>query len=582
MTHVSQSQRAGTARRSFLIWVCLAISASSLLSGCRPDASVPSSQAATGATTEAATNAAIGAVAAKFSDVTAAAGLAFIQHDGGCGRRYFVEQVCAGAALLDANGDGNLDVYFPQPKPLGVCKYAQPLRQRLYLNDGKGHFRLAAGAFGGTDTEHGIAAAVGDYDNDGHEDLYVCCYGRNTLYHNRGDGTFEDVTRQAGVGLDGFSTDAVWFDYDGDGYLDLYVCRYCKWTVATNVTCWSNGKPDTCDPSTYPPTTSVLYHNNGDGTFTNVTAHALPGQASGRSLGVAAADFNHDGRLDLFVANDITPNFLYLNRGDGTFQEVAMVQNVAFGLSGKAQANMGVAVGDYDEDGDLDVLVTTFANEPYTLYRNDNGFFTDVTNTAGLFQPTLPLLGFGTGFFDALNRGRLDLFFANGHISPYMPLRFEGQSYKQKNLLMLNDGHGKFVEDPDALPKDDVRVHRGVCFGDINNDGRVDILVTAEDDRPTLLRNDSTAGHWLLLRLTDKHGCSTPIGTRCVATIGGQKRLRVVLGGGSYGGSSDYRVHFGLGAATEVERLEIHWMSGRVQVLEHIRADRILAVREPA
>ncbi|HET6383238.1 MAG TPA: CRTAC1 family protein [Armatimonadota bacterium] len=519
----------------------------------------------------------------RFTDITRAAGLDIIQSDGSCGMNYFVEQVAAGAALFDANGDGFLDIYFPQPVPLGKCKEGcrKFPRHRLFLNDGKGNFTLSPNAFGGVETDYGIGAAVGDYNNDGHPDLYVCCYGKNKLFRNRGDGTFEDVTEKAGVAMGGFSTGAVWFDYDGDGFLDLYVLRYCEWTVETNIDCpGPHHEPGVCNPSTYQPSTHVLFHNNGDGTFTDATRKAGMAPDRGRGLGVAAADFKGLGRLDLFVANDLGPNFYYHNQGDGSFEEQAMQQSVAFGLNGQSQANMGVAVGDCDGDGDLDIVVSTFSNEPCTLYRNDGAFFTDSSYASGIARATLPYLAFGAGFIDCRNEGTLDLFFAEGHVNPYISREDTKLTYPQRNQLLLNNGAGEFVEAPGALPSADVRVHRGACFGDIDNDGRIDILVTAKNDRPTLLHNDSPPANWLLLKLTNRHGCCTPVGVRCIATVNGKRMLRAVLGGGSYGGSSDYRVHFGLGGATHVERLEIHWLYGKPQILTNIPANQILAVRE--
>ncbi|MDQ2799769.1 MAG: CRTAC1 family protein [Armatimonadota bacterium] len=519
---------------------------------------------------------------AKFTDITEAAGLDFIQAHGGCGLHYFVEQVAAGACLFDADGDGFLDIYFPAPKPLAPCKPSEPLHQRLYLNDGHGRFTLAPNAFGGHETDYGIAAYAGDYDNDGHPDLYVCCSGRSTLYHNNGNGTFTDVTEQAGVGLHGFATGAVWFDYDGNGFLDLYVSRYCEWTLATDIPCYGpHGERGDCNPIMYKQSTGVLYHNNGDGTFTDVSHKAGIGLDRRRNLGAAAFDFDGDGRLDLFVANDIGPNFLYHNKGDGTFEDVALQQGVTFGLNGQTQANMGVAVGDYNDSGRLSVLVTTFSGEPYTVYRNDGGYFTDISAQAGIAAPTRPFLGFGTGFFDSRNLGRLDLFFANGHVFQAISEENSAYSYKERNQLLLNDGTGHFTECPTALPADDVRVHRGACFGDFDNNGRIDILVTANNDRPTLLRNDCPPANWLLLKLTDKHGCATPVGTRCVATIGNRKLTRVLLGGGSYAGGSDPRVHFGLGTADAAD-IEIHWLSGHVQHLPDVKANQIVSVREPA
>jgi hypothetical protein len=523
---------------------------------------------------------------ARFSDVTEAAGVEFKQASGACGLFYFVEQNAAGASFLDANNDGFLDIYFPQPKVLGKCtaKLKQPLHQRLYFNDGKGYYQLAGNAFGGHETDYGMSAAVGDYDNDGDADLYVCCYGRNTLYRNRGNGTFEDVTLQAGVGLRGMSSSAAFFDYDNDGYLDLYVCRYSQWSPEKNIRCRdAAGNQDTCHPNEYPAMPDALYHNNGDGTYSDVTQKSGIGRMQARrALGVAAADFNTDGKLDLFVTNDVSANYLYINQGNGKFVDMAMQKSVAFGLGGKTQANMGIAVGDYDDNATLDAFVTTFTAEPYTLYRNEQEYFTDVSGSSGIFRATLPYLSFGAGFIDTTNRGLLDLFCANGHVSLHVNKVTPQYTYKQRNQLLMNDGKGRFTDDLAALPKDNVRVHRGAAFGDIDNDGKVDILVTANDDRPTLLRNESQGtGNWLLLKLTNKHGSVTPIGTRCIATINGKKKLRVVLGGGSYAGESDHRVHFGLGSATTVEKLEIRWLSGYTQILENVSANQILTLKEP-
>ncbi len=519
----------------------------------------------------------------EFRDITDAAGLNFTQSCGGCGLRYFPEQFAAGAAVLDANGDGNLDIYFPQPRPLGECvgKVQGDFAHRLYLGDGKGHFKLKPDAFHGVQTDFGIAAAIGDYDNDGRPDIYVCCYGKNKLFHNNGDGTFSDVTKKAGVEAGGLSTGAVWFDYDGDGKLDLYVLRYCEWSVKTDIACYDNtGRRDYCEPQKYKPTTNLLFHNNGDGTFTNVTVKsgAVPGRR--RGLAAAAVDFDSDGRLDLFVANDLGANYLLHNNRNGSFTDMAAENGVAFGLNGKKQANMGIATGDYNDTGRFSFLVTTFAQEPRTLYRNDGKFFTDVSEESGIAAATRSYLAFGTGFLDTRNSGLLDLFCSNGHVLPSASKRDPPEMFAMPNQLFLNNGNQKFVESPHSLPAKDIRVHRGACFGDFDNDGRIDVLVTAFDGRPTLLHNETKTGNWLILKLINKYGCSTAIGTRCIATVGGKKLLRAVIGGGSYGGDSDYRVHFGLGTASKAARIDIQWMSGKLQVLKDVPANQILTVTE--
>lgn len=519
----------------------------------------------------------------QFVDITEKAGLAFRQSHGGCGLMYFVEQVASGAAVFDANGDGNLDVYFPQPRPIGACvgKVKGDFRHRLYLGDGKGHFTLALDAFGGVQTDYGIAAAAGDFDNDGKVDLYVCCFGKNKLFHNNGNNTFTDVTAKAGVAVGGFSTGAVWFDYDGDGKLDLYVLRYCIWDIAHDQSCYGpNGQRDSCNPHNYVASTNKLFHNNGDGTFTDVTEKSGASPEKRRSLSAVPIDIDEDGKLDLFVANDLGPNYLLHNNGNGTFTDQAIQLGVAFGVNNNNQANMGIAVGDYNATGRVSLLVTTFANEPYTLYQNDGGMFSDMSEATGIAAATRPFLAFGTGFIDTRNSGLLDLFFANGHVSPFSHMTDAMITYKERNQLLVNDGKGNYTERKEALPADDVRVHRGTCFGDIDNDGRVDILVTATDDRPTLLHNETKAGNWLSLNLINKEGCATSVGARATATVGGKKLLRVVISGGSYGGESDRRLHFGLGSATKVEQLEITWLSGKKQILKDVTANQVLTVHE--
>lgn len=520
----------------------------------------------------------------RFEDSTVAAGLDFVQSNGACGMRYFVEQVASGASFLDANGDGNLDIVFPQPKPLGECvaKLKGPFNQRLYLGDGEGHFKLAPDAFKGAQTDYGISAAIGDYDNDGRPDIYMACFGKNKLFHNNGDGTFADVTAKAGVEVGGMSTGAVWFDYDGDGKLDLYVLRYCDWNLKNDVVCLGpNGERDNCHPRTYTPATNKLFHNLGNDRFEDVTAKANAAPEKRRSLGVAAVDFDGDGKIDLFVANDLGPNYLLHNNGDGTFTDEAMQQGVAFGKNGKEQANMGVAVGDYDHSGRPSVLVTTFSGEPYTLYRNDGDYFTDVSDETGIAAATLPYLAFGTFFIDSRNTGQLDLFFAQGHVTPFAKKQGGAMGFKERNMLVVQGDNGLYAEVANAIPRNEMQVHRGALYGDVDNDGRLDILTTASDGRPTLLHNDTKGtGNWLALDLRAANGCCTPVGARCEATVGGRKLVSWLVGGGSYAGDSDMRIHFGLGKDTKVDSLNIRWPSGTTQELKDVKANQVLKVME--
>jgi len=516
----------------------------------------------------------------RFTDGTDAAGLAFRQRHGGCGRAYFVEQTGAGVAVFDMDGDGDLDLFFPQPTALPGCTPAEALRNRLYRNDGKGHFERVPGAGGAVCSDYGIGASVGDYDGDGRLDLFESCYGRSHLFHNEGGGRFRDVTDAARLNRRGYSTSATWLDFDKDGHQDLFVCGYVEWQPDTPIRCPApDGKLDYCTPQAFVPGKNALYRNLGNGTFADVTSTSGLAEEHDRALGVLAADLDADGWIDLFISNDNGANMLFRNQRTGRFKNEAMVRGVAFGAVGKAQSNMGIAAGDYDRDGDLDVLVTTFADEPFTLYRNEGSFFKDVSAECGLAQATYVPLGFGTCFFDADNNGWLDLFFANGHVEQFINQRSHTQTFAQLNQLFHYDGKAAFTQVTGALPADDRRVHRSAATGDLDGDGDLDLLVTALDDRPTLLRNDSPAAHWLAVDLTDARNGGACIGAKVSATADGVTQTGWVLGGGSYLCQSDFAVHFGLGTATRVSRLEISWPDGSRQVLTDVPADQRLRVR---
>ena len=512
----------------------------------------------------------------RFEDATQAAGLDFVQHFGGCGEHYFIEQVASGATVIDANNDGNMDIYFPAPTALGPCKIPADAKQRLYLNDGKAHFTLAENAFGSSKTDYGLAASTGDYNNDGFADIYVASYGKNTLYKNNGNGTFTDVTKAAGVAAGGMCTGSVWFDADQDGDLDLYVLRYCNWSVKNDIKCPGGA----CGPTTYGAARNTFYRNNGNGTFTDFTKQTKLATEMRRSLGVAAFDSDGDAKTDLFVANDLGPNSLFKTLGGLKFEELGMMQGIAYGITGATQANMGVAVGDYDEDGDMDVTITTFQNEPNTLYRNDGGFFTDVSGETGMAAATLPYLAFGTSFLDVNNSGWLDIFFADGHVSP-MTKTFDGKpNSKQHNQLLLNEGGKRFSDASKALPDSNVKVHRGTVVADFDNDGLEDILVTATNDKPTLLLNKSKTGNWIAIDLKPANGSATPIGAKVVAHIGKRTLTRQVIGGGSYAGDSSKRLHFGIGTASRVDAIDVIWPSGNIETFSDITTNQVNIIKE--
>ena len=512
----------------------------------------------------------------RFEDATKAAGLDFVQHFGGCGEHYFIEQVASGVTVIDANNDGNMDIYFPAPNALGPCKLPPDAKQRLYINDGKAQFTLAENAFGTSKTDYGLAASTGDYNNDGFADIFVAAYGKSTLYKNNGNGTFTDVTKAAGVAAGGMCTGSVWFDADQDGDLDLYVLRYCNWSVKNDITCPGGA----CGPTTYGAARNTFYRNNGNGTFTDFTKQTKLATEMRRSLGVAAFDSDGDTKTDLFVANDLGPNSLFKTLGGLKFEEVGMMQGIAYGITGATQANMGVAVGDYDEDGDMDVAITTFQNEPNTLYRNDGGFFTDVSGETGMAAATLPNLAFGTSFLDTNNSGWLDIFFADGHVSP-MSKTFDGKpNAKQHNQLLLNEGGKRFSEASSALPESNVKVHRGTVVADFDNDGREDILVTATNDKPTLLLNKSKGGNWLAIDLKPANGSATPIGAKVVAHIGKRTLTRQVIAGGSYAGDSSKRLHFGLGNSSKVDTLDVTWPSGKKETFSDVTTNKLNVIKE--
>jgi hypothetical protein len=520
-----------------------------------------------------------------FVDVANSAGLRFRHYSGASPEKYVIETMGSGAAFLDYDSDGWLDIFLVNGGAVPGHPPPTPVRHALYRNQGNGTFRETTSEAGvGGNSHYGMGVSAADYDGDGHPDLFVTAFTRNALYRNRGDGTFEDVTERAGVSGGQWSSSAAFLDYDRDGDLDLFVARYVDFDYSRNITCGDRARRlrAYCHPDVYDGLTNLLYRNNGDGTFADVSQASGIAAHVGKGLGVVAADLDQDGWIDLYVANDSVRNFLFHNRGDGTFEEVAVRAGVAYDDGGRPQAGMGTAAGDFDGDGRLDLIVTNLDHEYNNLYRNTGSLFVDVAYATGFGPPSLPLVGWGTEWFDLENDGDLDVLVVNGHVVDNVELLRPGSRYPQPKLLFENLG-GKFREVARQhgasllVP----RVSRGVAFGDFDNDGDVDVLVLNLGGAPQLLRNDGgTRGRWISLALEGGKSPRDAIGARVQATVAGHTLTRYLAGGGSYLSSSDHRIHIGLGTAEKADRIRIEWPSGTVDVLENVASGRFYRVRE--
>ncbi len=532
----------------------------------------------------------------RFSDVTKAAGVTFAHANSATSNKYLLETMGGGVALLDYDNDGRLDIFFtngaqiddPMPAGRKPRKSSPAFWNRLFRQTAEGAFTDVtdkAGVSGMPQDAYGMGVAAGDYDNDGWVDLYVTNYGSNTLYRNTGQGTFTDVTARAGVAAGGWSASAGFFDYDNDGKLDLFVTRYLDWTFQNNRYCGEKkpGHRAYCHPDNFEGVANILYRNNGDGTFTDVSAKAGIAAAIGKGLGVAFADYDGNGFTDVYVANDSVQSFLFENRGDGTFEEIGLLAGVGFNEDGKTFAGMGVDFADYDNDGRPDVFVTDLSNERYRLFRhNGDGTFRDVTNASGVGGATLPYSGWSTAFVDYDNDGWKDIFVAQSHVMDTIHLTSPNLSYRQPPLLLRNDA-GRFVRIAPGQVFEQDRAGRGAAFGDLDNDGDVDVVMSSVGEAATVLRNDGgNAAGWLAIRLTGTRSNRDGIGARVkVVSASGRTQHFTVNTAVGYLSASDRRLLVGLGADAAARSVEIRWPSGAQQQFEDVKARQVLEVREP-
>jgi len=516
-----------------------------------------------------------------FENVTDRSGIDF-RHVSGQGDKLFMPEIMSGGVgLLDYDGDGFLDVYFVQGGDL-VEPGGSPFGNRLYRNRGDGTFEDVTASAGVGDTGYGMGCACGDYDNDGLTDLYVTNVGPNVLYRNHGDGTFSDVTEEAGVGDDAFGASAAFGDYDRDGDLDLFVANYIMWSPATELECRTrSGVLDYCKPTHYnAPAPDVLYRNNGDGTFTDVSRSAGVAAVFGNGLGAAWADVNGDGWPDICVANDETPNQLWISQRDGTFRDEALQRGIAYADDGSVQAGMGIAVHDVDADGDADVFMTHFADETNTLYLNDAGYFTDATLRYGLLA-SKPFTAFGTAILDLNNDGALDIYAVNGRVIIDESAPGGGNRYAEPNQLFAGRTGRPFRE---IMPRGGttealVDASRGAAFGDLDNDGRVDVVVSNRDAAPYVLRNRTDRqNQWIMFDLRNEQGAPA-IGAVIEVEVDGKRRKGEARSAYSYCSANDPRVHFGLGRAGSAANVVVSWPDGTVEPFGGFPAGQIVEIR---
>lgn len=524
----------------------------------------------------------------RFHDVTDASGIAFHHTDGSSGKHYIVETITSGLATLDYDGDGLIDVYFPNGAPLLGTNADKPPRHALYKNLGGWRFKDVTEEAAVVCTGYGLAAAAADYDNDGWPDLYVSNYGPKVLYRNNGNGTFTNVTQWAGV-ADGnkVGAGAGFLDIDGDGNLDLYVANYVKFTYQNHVFFLRQGFPEYAGPRSYQPQPHTLFRNNGDGTFADVSVESGIAAHPGPGMGMVCADYDNDGRTDVFVLNDVEANFFWKNLGNGKFEESALTVGAAYNGQGDTLGNMGVDCGDYNNDGLLDFFSTCYQRQSAVLWKNlGNGSLEDVSAVTGAAAGTYDCVKWGCGMVDFDNDGHRDLFVAMGHTQDLIDNYDHSTSRDATNVVLRNLGNGMFADVSDRCG-DGLAVRkcsRGVAFDDLDNDGDVDAVVMNMRDRPTILRNmlheSGSRNHWLQIRLQGVKTNRDGVGAHVRVVAGNLVQLDEVHSGRGYQSHFGSRLHFGLGEHDRIDRIEVHWLGGGVDVIGNVAADRLLTIRE--
>jgi hypothetical protein len=523
----------------------------------------------------------------RLRDLTGQTGIDFVHTDGSSGRRYIIEAMSAGLAVFDYNADGLIDVYFLNGSPLLGTRVDKPPTNALYRNHGNWRFTNVTEEAGVGDTGFGLGVTVGDYDNDGDPDLYLNNYGPNVLYRNNGDGTFTDVTDRAGVANGNLvGAGASFLDMDGDGDLDLYVGNYLEFSYDIHVERVIDGFPSYPVPKDYEPVPDTVYRNNGDGTFKDVSAESGVKRYAGTSMGMVCADYDTDGDTDVFVLNDVRANFFFQNDGLGNFEEVAVLNGTAYNVYGIADASMGVDCGDCNNDGLLDFFMTSYQGQMPVYYRNmGSGLLEDASLPTNAGDGAFAYVNWGVGLVDFDNDGDRDVYIANGHTEDNIDLRDDSTAYRVRNLLLMNTGRGKFVNVTDSAGDGMLPVHasRGAGFDDLDNDGDVDAVILNSRQKSTVLKNESPGGnHWLQIELRGVHANRDGVGAQVRVVAGDSAQIDEVHSGRGYQGHHGSRLHFGLGKHKRVDRIEVRWIGGGVDVLVDVEGDQLIRIGEGA